>query len=378
MDAGENTLGGGAGGGAGGSAGGGGAVALPSRRAALVRLVMAEFRRLNAGNSQAMVALSGGADSSALLLALAAGLGAARGERLVACHVVHDLREANLAEADAAAARALCAQVGVRLIERRVVVRGAGAGGDVGGGGGGGNLEGAARVARYAALALAAAENGCGVVVTGHHGHDNIETVLMALVRGAGPAAVGGLRPSRRLAGGVRLIRPMLSAEPSMAQRLCVACGWAWREDHTNQDRSRLRAAVRGAVLPGLLGLPGVEAGALLERLVWQGRALRRSGRLLERAGAGIARVTSRVREGNGEVVWARGVLRGAPGAEVTAALLGASRELRGVRGRDALGHRQLGPAVRLVRSASTEPKVFGWKGLELVVTAREVRLRVL
>src|SRR5436305_370762 len=131
-----------------------------------------------------LVAVSGGPDSTALLAALAE-LAPGHGLRLTAAHVDHGLRGVEgAAEADAVAA--LAARLGVPFVGQSVAVPA------------GPDLEARARRARYRALARVAAEVGAGRIGTGHTQDDQVETVLLPLLRGAGPPGPSGARsPSR-------------------------------------------------------------------------------------------------------------------------------------------------------------------------------------
>ena len=135
-----------------------------------------------------LCALSGGADSVALLWGLCA-LREKAGLFVCAAHLNHGLR-GTLAARDEAFCRALCARAGVPLAvgaaDCRALARAAGKG-----------VEEAAREARYAFLFRAAEEAGCGWVLTAHHAGDQAETVLFHLLRGAGAAGLGGM-PARR------------------------------------------------------------------------------------------------------------------------------------------------------------------------------------
>ncbi len=236
---------------------------LPSRSDAASRAVVAAWRRLTASEGwttartadadrRTLVACSGGADSAALAICLAGASAGAR-RSVVLGHVVHDLRPASLALADRDRARGLAQRLGVEFVEREVrVVAMAG------------NAEANARRARYAALVEMAREAGCPFVATAHHADDQLETLLMRLVRGSGLRGLACIHASRRLAEGVRLVRPMLVARREDSLRICVLAGYEPAVDATNADTTRLRAALRAGVLPQLRQLNrGVAAHAV-------------------------------------------------------------------------------------------------------------------
>lgn len=230
------------------------------RRLAAVRSIARAWRDLIPRAPQrTLLACSGGADSCALVLALAAAAPAKdRSARLVVAHIIHDLRPIALARADADRARALAAFVGVECVFAEVhpalhaateTKR---------------NLEALARRERYAALADLAREHNCDTIATAHHAGDQAETVLMRLLRGTGIDGLRAIHPARDLppraastktepdAPRLRLIRPMLAVTRADAEEICTLAGWQWGIDHTNADTSRTRAWIRHDVLPML------------------------------------------------------------------------------------------------------------------------------
>jgi tRNA(Ile)-lysidine synthase len=192
------------------------------------------------------LAVSGGADSLALLHAMRT-LAGPRGWRLAVLTVDHGLRPGSAADAafvsDHAKALGLEARrltLGPADLERH---RGHGP-------------EGAARAARYGALWPAAEELGCAFLATGHTLDDQAETVLLQLLRGAGPEGLAGMAVR---AG--RLLRPLLEVRRAETRACCAAVGVRWREDPTNQEQGPLRNQVRQRLLPLLEELrPGAAA----------------------------------------------------------------------------------------------------------------------
>ncbi len=319
-----------------------------------------------------MVACSGGADSTALACALAAAT-----DRLVIAHVVHDLRPRRAALRDRDAVRDLADRLGVPCVEAEITPRAKG-----------GNAEGAARGMRYDALGRLAREHGCGFIATAHHADDQLESMLMALIRGAGPRGLQGVAVSRRLPGGLTLIRPALGVTRAQTRSLCVRLGHAWREDRSNADTRRLRAALRRDVLPVLERL---RPGAAL-RAARTAALLRDASRLMDSAGARLLRraglpfaLKSPSRKhphrpdaeaGDEVFTLSRDVLRAAPGAVLGTALRLAFSRLTGGVGLDRLGARRLDPVVDAVGSDSTPPRRFEWPlGVRVVVGAAEVTI---
>ncbi|MDM7457465.1 MAG: tRNA lysidine(34) synthetase TilS [Tepidimonas sp.] len=181
------------------------------------------------------VAFSGGADSTALLLAAAARWPG----QVHALHVHHGLQAA--ADAFEAHAAATAARWGVPFAPLRVDARPAP----------GDSPEDAARRARYRALADAARARGLGVVLLGHHAQDQAETLLLALTRGAGLPGLAGM-PERRCIHGVWFGRPLLALDGEALRRWLVGQGIAWVDDPTNTDPAYTRNRIRLQVIPAL------------------------------------------------------------------------------------------------------------------------------
>jgi tRNA(Ile)-lysidine synthase len=189
--------------------------------------------------------VSGGADSTSLLRLLAAGELGARPLRVL--HVNHLLRDAD-ADADAAFVSALCESLGV---ECRVVRYDVSAYAEAEGL----NLEDAGRRVRYrfadeeldALLAEQRRGPDSGRIAVAHTFDDRLETMLMRLAGGAGPRGLLGIRPVRG-----RIVRPLIEARRTDVEAWLTGLGQEWREDATNADTTRLRAAVRARLLPEL------------------------------------------------------------------------------------------------------------------------------
>ncbi len=297
-----------------------------------------------------LVACSGGADSSALVIALSAC-----GFPISIAHIVHDMRPPAESLADRDVARALAARIGAPFYEMTVSVKGKG------------NTEAAARRERYRALAALAHEAGCSFVATAHHAGDQLETLVMSLVRGTGPHGLRGVAPRRRLTDGVTLVRPMLDTTRGECLELCAAAGVAYATDATNADPSRFRAALR--------------MGPLTEIEELRPGASRRAGRtaLLMRDLAGLLDAAADGVPSTGPGRWARESLRDHPAIVIGTVLRRAFASATSGRGADALRGRMIDDAVRIIRSAQTDPKTLNWpSGVVVTITAREVSVSAL
>jgi len=114
------------------------------------------------------------------------------------------------------------------------------------------SLQEAARVLRYEALADHAAEIEAAAVAVGHHRDDQAETLLLNLLRGAGPEGMAGMPPSRPLRGedDVSLVRPLLNVSRDEVEEYAAAAGVPWHADPTNRDPTYDRAVIRTEVIP--------------------------------------------------------------------------------------------------------------------------------
>ncbi len=186
------------------------------------------------------VAVSGGADSVALLVTMAH----ARSETgivLSAIHVHHGLRGAE-ADGDAQFVAGLTHQLGVPLRTEH---------GDVGvlAAERGRGIEEAARALRYRCFGELLACHKVDAVATAHTIDDQAETVLMKLLRGAWTEGLGGIAPVVTVEGG-RIVRPLLAVSRAEIVTYLEARGHPWREDSTNQELTFTRNRVRYMLLP--------------------------------------------------------------------------------------------------------------------------------
>ncbi len=179
-----------------------------------------------------VVAFSGGLDSTVLLHWLAAEVGDIA---LSAVHVNHGLQAGG--DSWAEHCQTQCEQLAVPLRVERVRV-------DIGSGEG---LEGAARSARYAALAKHVDSQ--TLLFTAHHADDQAESVLLALMRGSGSDGLAAMPPTRAFADG-HLVRPLLSTGREELRQWARARKLNWIEDPSNSDETLRRNFIRRQVLP--------------------------------------------------------------------------------------------------------------------------------
>jgi tRNA(Ile)-lysidine synthase len=179
------------------------------------------------------VALSGGADSVAVLLLLWAHWPARR-RKLRALHFDHRLRGAASTE-DAAFCRRLCAALGVPLVIERWE-RPAGAGKP---------SEAEARAAR-----LRFFQRRGRVLWLGHHQDDIAETMLMRLARGSGANGLSAPRPVQTFTDGRVHLRALLTLRKQEVIAALGSCGGRWRDDATNEGSDYFRNRIRHQVLP--------------------------------------------------------------------------------------------------------------------------------
>jgi len=210
------------------------------------RLLLAEWRRLKLpfSGETIVVAVSGGADSTALLLAIEElkTLNKLAVDICVA-HLDHRLRDSSAQ--DAKWVKELAAKLGYRsVIGRSTVAEDAKATSD--------NLEQAARKARYAFLERMAKKLSANYVLTAHTMDDQAETVLMRLMRGSAGAGLGGMEAVRPLAknSSIKLVRPLLWARRSDTEEYCRLRRTAFLSDEMNDDQRFVRVKVRKQLLP--------------------------------------------------------------------------------------------------------------------------------
>jgi tRNA(Ile)-lysidine synthase len=188
-----------------------------------------------------LAAVSGGADSTAMLAALAASRFPVR-----CLHVEHGIRGAEESRGDADFVRSLCEGFGFPCTVVSI------APGKIAGTARRRNsgIEAAARFYRRRALFREGrrieAETGAPVrILTAHTRDDALETALMRILRGAGPAGLAAMPPNRG-----RILRPLLSLDRAGVLRYLQDRNLSWREDSTNADTRFLRNRIRHSLVP--------------------------------------------------------------------------------------------------------------------------------
>ncbi|MDP6524937.1 MAG: tRNA lysidine(34) synthetase TilS [Kiritimatiellia bacterium] len=187
-----------------------------------------------------LVAVSGGADSVALLHCLAE-LSSSLEIRLTVAHLDHCIRgkaaqkDADFVsqQADALGLPHVAGKARVPALAKRMGI----------------SIEMAAREARYNFFARVAKETGATCVATAHTADDQAETVLLRLARGAGASGLGGIR-AESAHHGIRVVHPMLQVTRSEVIAFLTKRKIEWREDLSNADDAFLRNRVRNEIMP--------------------------------------------------------------------------------------------------------------------------------
>jgi tRNA(Ile)-lysidine synthase len=199
--------------------------------------VIREYRMFEPGET-VLVAVSGGADSTALLNLLHAS----REELGISLHVAHlnHLLRKGDAELDVKFVEGLAQRLGVPVSVEAVDVAALAAQEKIG-------VEAAARLARYDFFERLAARCGAKKIAVGHTADDNIETFLMRLLRGAGLRGLCGIPPRRG-----KIVRPLIKVWRREIEDYVGALKLVPRRDHTNYESRYMRNSVRLKLVPQL------------------------------------------------------------------------------------------------------------------------------
>lgn len=297
-----------------------------TRRAAMAMRRAIARREERLGGGPLLLAVSGGADSMAMLLACAE-IGERLRKRMTAAHFAHGLRP-SADRRERAAVRRAAESLGVPFVS---------------GAGQSPRDEAGARDARYRFLAQAAA--GCAAaVLTAHTQDDQAETALLRLARGSGLRGAGAIREySERNVDGLPLVllRPMLRVSRADTEAVCAEAGVRPARDATNRSPRYARNRMRLRVLPELAYVnPNVRAALA----GFAERAAQDDALLDQLARDAVSAVEER---SPSSVRWPKGALRSLPAPLFARVLEAAWRALRGDGA--TLGHEKIAQAARVV-----------------------------
>ncbi len=209
---------------------------------------LADFIRANGLLSSAkkiLLAVSGGADSIALMYAMhALKAGNFFNAELLCAHINHQLR-GDEADLDEEFVVNQATKLKLAVTTRRADVREFARLGKL-------SIETAARHLRMEALIDIAKANNCSRIATAHQKNDNAETILQRLSRGTGFRGLGGIWPERTFADEIKFIRPLLCFRRDEVVRYLEQRNLNWRRDHTNADCTYRRNYIRHRLLPAL------------------------------------------------------------------------------------------------------------------------------
>ncbi len=331
----------------------------------LVRRVVARWRELTGGSSvpdterRSLIACSGGPDSVCLALLLGS-----RGLPIVLGHVVHDFRDQAQTHAERDLVQKLADRLGVPCVCRSIQVRAMA-----------GNDEANARTVRYEALEAMAHQSGCPFVLTAHHANDQLETHIMALVRGSGLAGLSAIPPRRPLGSqGIELIRPMLEVSHDACLVVCQQANQPYAMDPTNADTSRLRAAVRRFIVPHMQSLRPGSLEAVVRSLDHLRQAHEVIDELIDQLLAkAMQRPSPPARPA--ELAWQRYDLQEVHPLIASGALRRAFITLHAGTRADALSSTAVGQAIALISADSSTTKQLDWPGVVLMIQPETVTL---
>ena len=206
-----------------------------------VRSLITEWRKLGLpfDGETVVIAVSGGADSMSLMLALHELRTRKKIlNRTIVAHLNHQLR-GNESDEDEGFVRAHADRLGFEFVSKSARLPKTG------------NLEQNARDARYKFLLNVAIKNKAFAVLTAHTQNDQAETFLFNLIRGSGPEGLSGMKPIREMENDIRLIRPLLSwATREDTEEFCRAKEVTYRTDRMNHDEKFSRVRIRKTILP--------------------------------------------------------------------------------------------------------------------------------
>ncbi len=213
-----------------------------------LRQKVADFiqaERFFSAGDKVLIAVSGGADSTALLHIMAGLVTDGVLPVEVCCaHINHQLRGDD-AQRDEDFVVEQCRRLDLPLIKERIDVRGYAGREKL-------SIESAARKLRIDCLLEIAGRQDCSCIATAHQKNDNAETILHRLIRGTGFRGLGGIWPVKEFTGGIRFVRPLLCVSRAEILEYLNERKLEWCEDRTNLDCSYRRNFIRNRLLPAL------------------------------------------------------------------------------------------------------------------------------
>jgi tRNA(Ile)-lysidine synthase len=201
--------------------------------------------RLFESTDRIVLAVSGGADSTALLYVLQA----LKDEKIlsadvVCAHINHQLRGSD-ADLDEVFVIEMACELNCRIRTNRLDVRGFAHKNKL-------SIETAARRLRIECLLKIARDENCKCIATAHHSNDNAETILQRIIRGTGFRGLAGIWPVRVFADDIKFARPFLPVTRDEIIEYLQKRNLNWRTDHTNADCTYTRNFIRHQLLPEL------------------------------------------------------------------------------------------------------------------------------
>ena len=209
---------------------------------------IADFIKNNelfSSESKVLLAVSGGADSIALLHVI----NALKNHHFLnidlhCAHINHQLR-AEQADNDAYFVSKLSTHLKLKITTKKINVRQYASDNKL-------SIETAARKLRIENLTHIAEANNCDCIATGHQKNDNAETIIHRLLRGTGYRGLAGIWPERVFDSKIKFVRPFLSVTRDEIIRYLQQKNISWREDNTNVDCKFTRNHIRHQLLPSL------------------------------------------------------------------------------------------------------------------------------
>jgi tRNA(Ile)-lysidine synthase len=186
-----------------------------------------------------LLAISGGADSSALLHVLAA-----LRLDIYCAHINHQLR-GDEAQRDEGFVIEQCQKLKVPVITKKIDVRDYAKKSKL-------SIETAARILRIENLVEIAKSQNCDCIATAHHKNDNAETIIDRLIRGTGLRGLCGIWPAKKFADGITFTRPLLCVTRDEIIQYLNSRNLNWCTDRTNTDFAYRRNFIRHRLLPAL------------------------------------------------------------------------------------------------------------------------------